>query len=112
LAPEVGFFWTPGYWAWGGSGFIFYEGFWGPGVGFYGGINHDYGYSSKRLLPRAFLAIRYLQEIPTWPTSGATHVSCSLSLIKESSGNPTRLRSNRTMDHETPLITHRCHVTW
>jgi hypothetical protein len=28
----------------GGSGFIFYEGFWGPVVGFYGGINYGYGY--------------------------------------------------------------------
>jgi hypothetical protein len=44
LAPEVGFLWTPGYWGWGGSGFIFYEGFWGPMVGFYGGINYGYGY--------------------------------------------------------------------
>jgi WXXGXW repeat (2 copies) len=44
LAPDVGFLWTPGYWAWAGSGFIFYEGFWGPVVGFYGGINYGYGY--------------------------------------------------------------------
>ncbi len=44
LAPEVGFLWTPGYWGWGGSGFVFYEGFWGPVVGFYGGINYGYGY--------------------------------------------------------------------
>jgi hypothetical protein len=44
LAPEVGFFWTPGYWAWDGGGFIFYEGYWGPVVGFYGGINYGFGY--------------------------------------------------------------------
>ena len=44
LAPEVGFLWTPGYWGWGGSGFVFYEGYWGPVVGFYGGINYGYGY--------------------------------------------------------------------
>ena len=47
LAPEVGFFWTPGYWAWGGSSFIFYEGYWGPVVGFYGGINYGYGYFGR-----------------------------------------------------------------
>src|ERR1700758_3615126 len=40
LAPEVGFFWTPGYWGWGGSAFIFHAGYWGPAVGFYGGINY------------------------------------------------------------------------
>jgi hypothetical protein len=44
LAPEVGFLWTPGYWGWGGSGFVFYQGYWGPQVGFYGGINYGFGY--------------------------------------------------------------------
>ena len=44
LAPEVGFLWTPGWWGWGGEAFIFHEGFWGPQVGFYGGINYGFGY--------------------------------------------------------------------
>lgn len=44
LAPEVGFFWTPGYWAWVGNQFVFYDGYWGPQVGFYGGINYGFGY--------------------------------------------------------------------
>ena len=44
LAPEPGLFWTPGYWGWGGDSFVFYEGYWGPQVGFYGGINYGYGY--------------------------------------------------------------------
>jgi hypothetical protein len=44
LAPEVGFLWTPGYWAWGDGGFFFTAGFWGPTVGFYGGINYGFGY--------------------------------------------------------------------
>ena len=42
--PEVGLLWTPGYWGWGGESFVFYEGYWGPRVGFYGGINYGYGY--------------------------------------------------------------------
>jgi hypothetical protein len=42
--PEIGFLWTPGYWGWGGSAFIFHEGYWGPHVGFYGGINYGFGY--------------------------------------------------------------------
>jgi hypothetical protein len=46
-APEVGYLWTPGYWGWGGSGFVFYEGYWGPRVGFYGGIDYGYGYSGR-----------------------------------------------------------------
>jgi hypothetical protein len=44
LAPEVGYFWTPPYWGWGGAAFIFHEGYWGPHVGFYGGINYGFGY--------------------------------------------------------------------
>ncbi len=43
-APEVGFLWTPAYWGWGGSAFLFHEGYWGPHVGFYGGINYGFGY--------------------------------------------------------------------
>ena len=43
-APQVGFLWTPGYWGWGGSAFLFHEGYWGPEVGFYGGINYGFGY--------------------------------------------------------------------
>jgi hypothetical protein len=43
-APRVGYYWTPGYWAWGGNRYLFYEGYWGPQIGFYGGINYGYGY--------------------------------------------------------------------
>jgi hypothetical protein len=43
-APQVGFLWTPGYWGWGGAAFFFHEGYWGPQVGFYGGINYGFGY--------------------------------------------------------------------
>ena len=44
MAPEPGYLWTPGYWGWGGAGFFFNEGYWGPSVGFYGGINYGFGY--------------------------------------------------------------------
>ena len=44
LAPEVGLLWTPGWWGWGGESFIFHEGYWGPQVGFYGGISYGFGY--------------------------------------------------------------------
>ncbi|MEY2414506.1 MAG: hypothetical protein QOD84_3112 [Acidobacteriaceae bacterium] len=43
-APEVGYLWTPGYWAWRDNGYAFNEGYWGPRVGFYGGISYGYGY--------------------------------------------------------------------
>ncbi|HTS37656.1 MAG TPA: YXWGXW repeat-containing protein [Candidatus Solibacter sp.] len=44
LAPEVGVFWTPPYWAWLDGAFVFYDGYWGPHVGFYGGIDYGFGY--------------------------------------------------------------------
>ncbi len=47
LAPEPGYLWTPGYWGWGGSAFFFHEGYWGPVVGFYGGINYGFGYFGR-----------------------------------------------------------------
>jgi WXXGXW repeat (2 copies) len=47
LAPEPGFLWTPAYWGWGGAAFVFHEGYWGPRVGFYGGINYGFGYFGR-----------------------------------------------------------------
>lgn len=44
LAPEVGYLWTPPYWAWDNGAFLFYDGYWGPQVGFYGGIVYGFGY--------------------------------------------------------------------
>jgi hypothetical protein len=44
MAPQEGFLWTPGYWGWGDGGFFFNDGYWGPTVGFYGGINYGFGY--------------------------------------------------------------------
>jgi hypothetical protein len=44
LAPEVGFLWTPPYWGWADGAFVFYDGYWGPHVGFYGGISYGFGY--------------------------------------------------------------------
>ena len=44
LPPQPLYLWTPGYWGWGGNAYYFHEGYWGPQVGFYGGINYGYGY--------------------------------------------------------------------
>src|SRR5262252_6457668 len=38
--PAVGLLWTPGYWALVGGTFMFHVGYWGPQVGYYGGINY------------------------------------------------------------------------
>lgn len=44
MAPEVGFLWTPPYWGWAGGAYVFHAGYWGPHVGFYGGISYGFGY--------------------------------------------------------------------
>jgi len=44
VAPAVGMLWTPGYWGWGEGAYLFHAGYWGPHVGFYGGINYGFGY--------------------------------------------------------------------
>ena len=44
LPPEVGFLWTPPWWGWDDGMFVFNDGYWGPLVGFYGGIDYGFGY--------------------------------------------------------------------
>jgi hypothetical protein len=43
-APQTGYLWTPPWWGWNNTGYVFHEGYWGPRVGFYGGINYGFGY--------------------------------------------------------------------
>jgi hypothetical protein len=42
--PQVGVLWTPPYWGFEGGVYAFHAGYWGPHVGFYGGINYGFGY--------------------------------------------------------------------
>lgn len=42
--PQTGFLWTPAYWGWENGAYLFHGGYWGPHVGFYGGINYGFGY--------------------------------------------------------------------
>lgn len=46
LPPEVGVLWTPGWWGWDADrdDYMWHAGYWGPQVGFYGGIDYGYGY--------------------------------------------------------------------
>jgi len=45
LAPQPGFLWTPPYWGWDGGVYIFHAGYWGPHIGFYGGVPYGFGYT-------------------------------------------------------------------
>ncbi len=42
--PRIGFLWTPPYWGFANGAYGFNAGYWGPHVGFYGGINYGFGY--------------------------------------------------------------------
>jgi hypothetical protein len=42
--PRVGVLWTPGYWGFVGGVYRFNVGYWGPHVGYYGGVNYGFGY--------------------------------------------------------------------
>lgn len=43
--PMVGVLWTPPYWGWVAGAYLFHAGYWGPSVGFYGGIDYGFGYN-------------------------------------------------------------------
>jgi hypothetical protein len=42
--PAIGLLWTPGYWRYYNGSYLFSDGYWGPQVGFYGGVDYGYGY--------------------------------------------------------------------
>lgn len=43
--PQRDLLWTPAYWGWNEGRYVFYPGYWGHEVGFYGGIDYGYGYN-------------------------------------------------------------------
>lgn len=42
--PQPGLLWTPGYWSFADGVYAFNRGYWGPHVGFYGGVYYGFGY--------------------------------------------------------------------
>jgi hypothetical protein len=46
LPPSVGLLWTPAWWGWDNGVYLFHTGYWGPQVGYYGGIDYGFGYTS------------------------------------------------------------------
>ena len=45
--PSYGYLWTPGYWRYYNGRYLFSDGYWGPEVGFYGGVDYGYGYAGN-----------------------------------------------------------------
>jgi hypothetical protein len=45
--PDPGLYWTPGYWRYYDGNYLYSEGYWGPEVGFYGGVDYGFGYEGS-----------------------------------------------------------------
>ena len=43
-APQPGLLWTPPWWGFENGAYGFHEGYWGPQVGYYGGVDYGFGY--------------------------------------------------------------------
>jgi len=42
--PQPGMLWTPAWWGMEGGHYRFHAGYWGPHVGYYGGVRYGFGY--------------------------------------------------------------------
>jgi hypothetical protein len=47
MAPYVGALWTPPWWGFENGVYLRHAGYWGPHIGFYGGINYGFGYTGR-----------------------------------------------------------------
>jgi hypothetical protein len=47
MPPYEGALWTPSWWGFHGGSYFFFSGYWGPYVGYYGGINYGFGYIGR-----------------------------------------------------------------
>lgn len=45
--PSTGLLWTPPYWALVNGIYVYYAGYWGNSVGYYGGVYYGYGYGGE-----------------------------------------------------------------
>src|SRR5579859_3236737 len=45
LPPAIVFLWTPPWWGFVDGVYVFNAGYWGPEIGFYGGIDYGFGYT-------------------------------------------------------------------
>ena len=62
LPPEPALLWTPGYWGWNDGVYVFHEGYWGPQIGFYGGVAYGFRLHRRRLRRRLLARRRVLLQ--------------------------------------------------
>jgi hypothetical protein len=73
-APIVGYLWTPGYWIVERGAFAWREGYWGPHVGFYGGINYGHGYFGRGFVGGSWRDGRMMYNSAVTTTFQSTNV--------------------------------------
>jgi len=107
LPPEAGYYWTPGYWAFTGDDYLWHAGYWGPEVGFYGGIDYGYGYFGNGYVGGRWQDGRFLYN------TSCTRVNVrrvhdtyvNRSVIRETAGRTSRFSFNgRGGTRATPTV--------
>jgi WXXGXW repeat (2 copies) len=71
--PDAGLLWTPGYWGWNGAAFVFTDGYWGPTIGFYGGINYGFGYFGNGFVGGRWDGGHFFYNTAVWHVGGGIH---------------------------------------
>jgi WXXGXW repeat (2 copies) len=71
--PEAGFLWTPPWWGWNDGAFVFTGGFWGPTIGFYGGINYGFGYFGNGFYGGRWEGGHFFYNTSVWHVGGDFH---------------------------------------
>jgi hypothetical protein len=71
--PTVGVLWTPPYWGFEGGVYAFHEGYWGPHVGFYGGVNYGFGYGGIGFVGGRWDGGRFAYNTAVFNVGGGVH---------------------------------------
>jgi hypothetical protein len=64
--PSPGMLWTPGYWGYDGNLYVFHAGYWGPHVGYYGGINYGGGFFGVGFVGGAWAGNHFRYNTAVW----------------------------------------------
>jgi hypothetical protein len=102
--PQVGWLWTPGYWVLEGTVYVFHPGYWGPRVGYYGGINYGYGYYGSGYSGGRWVGSKFLYN------TAVSHVNTQV--IHDTYREPARADDalSRVSYHVTPGSTTVIHL--
>ena len=71
--PQIGFLWTPGYWGWETGRYFWHGGYWGPHVGFYGGVNYGFGYGGHGFYGGRWDGGAFRYNAAVWHVGGGFH---------------------------------------